>query len=702
MVNIEKTQVEIQPGRVITIETGKLAKQAGGSALVSIGDTVVLVTVCGGSQVSGDFFPLTVEYREKAYSNGKIPGGFLKREARPSDQEILTARMIDRPIRPLFPNGYRREVQVVASVLSYDDQNDTESISVIGASVALGLSSLPIKEQVACVKVVRVSRKFIVNPTISEVESSDLEMVVAGSASSILMVEGGSYEVSEEEVVQGIAEAHQVIKKMVVAQNELVKKVGLPKEEFISVPTNEGLQKEVESIIIKPLQELLSKALTKEEYYTSMANLKADLHEKLDEKYEEEISQIDSFFGELQKREMRELILNGKNRIDGRDTKTIRPLFLEINILPCTHGSALFQRGETQAIVTCTLGNKQDEQRVETIRGSFSKNYFLHYNFPPFSVGEAGRMTGVSRREVGHGHLAERSLEPVLPTLDCFPYTIRLVSEVLESNGSSSMASVCGGSMALMATGVPIKSAVAGIAMGLISDGSRMAILSDITGTEDHLGDMDFKVTGTSEGVTAFQMDIKIEGITSEIMLNALKQAKAGREHILLAMNKVIPKPLELSEKAPSVIKMNVPIDKIRELIGPGGKMIRQIEEKSGGTLNISDNGEVIVAGKKKENSLMAKKMIDELFAQIEIGKIYQGKIKNITTFGVFVEALPNKEGLVHISQLDLQGEESVGKVFSVGDHLEVKCINIDPKGRVQLSQIALKEKSSTEDKKES
>ena len=695
--NIKKTEIQLAEGKSIVIETGKLAKQAGGSVVVSLGGTVILVTVCAGAESNGGFFPLTVEYREKAYSVGKIPGGYLKREGRPSDQEILTARLIDRPIRPLFPEGYSREVQVVATVISYDGIYDPESIAVVGASTALGLSSMPISEQVAAVKAVRVDGQFIVNPTQTEVEKADFEMIVAGSASSILMVEGGAYEVPEDEVVRGIQEAHEVIKKIVAEQNNLIAQFNPKKEDFIAPKINEELKKEVESLALASIQKLLANPMIKEEYYQSMADSKKAIHDALDEKYSEEVSQIDKIFGDIQKREMRNSILAGKTRIDGRDTKTIRPLFLQTNLLPGTHGSALFQRGETQALVTCTLGNKQDEQRIETIRGEVSKNYFLHYNFPPYSVGEAGRMNSVSRREIGHGHLAERSLEPVLPTLESFPYTIRLVSEILESNGSSSMASVCGSSMALMATGVPVKEAVAGIAMGLISDGNKTIILSDITGTEDHLGDMDFKVTGTKEGITAFQMDIKIDGITAELMKEALAQAKEGRDHLLGEMNKVISSPAELSPKAPSIIKIRIPEDKVRELIGPGGKMIRQIEDSSGVTLNISDNGQVAIFGPKKENSVLAKKMIDELFEEIELEKTYQGKIKNITDFGVFVEALPKKEGLAHISQLDLKGEKDIRKVFSVGEQLTVKCINIDPKGRVQLSQIAVLEENKEE-----
>ena len=687
---IRNTTIELGSNKAIYIETGKLAKQAAGSATVRIGDTMILVTVCKGEVKNEGFFPLTVEYREKAYAVGKIPGGYLKREARPSDAETLIARMIDRPIRPLFPDKFNQEIQIVVTVLSADDQHDTESIAVTGASVALGLTGLPVNEQVAAVKVIKVGDEFIVNPTFEEMESSDLEMVVAGSASSIMMVEGGAFEISEEHMIKGIEVAHNAIKKMVEIQSKLIAEVNPTLIKFQAPVKNEDLFKAVENIVLKPLQEALNTPMVKSEHYPAMKKIKTEAQDKLQEAYPEQEALINEYFSEIEKREMRELILSQGKRIDGRKEDEIRPIYIETNLLPIVHGSALFQRGETQALVTCTLGGKSDEQRIDALKGNYSKNYFLHYNFPPYSVGETGRIGTPGRREIGHGNLAERSLEAILPTTDYFPYTIRIVSEILESNGSSSMASVCGGSLALMATGVPIKSAIAGIAMGLISDGKRVKVLSDITGTEDHLGDMDFKVTGTKDGITAFQMDIKIAGITSETMLKALEQAKKGRLHILSKMTEALSSPNDLSPNAPCISKKQINPSKIKDLIGPGGKMIRSIQEKSGVQLDISDQGEVTIMAPKKKNSEIAEKLINDLFAEIEVDKTYQGKVKNITNFGIFVEALPGKEGLVHISEIILKEGETLESSYSLGDPITVKCIGIDPKGRVKLSSKAV------------
>ena len=692
---IETTEIEISPGKVVALETGKLARQAGGSVVVSMGETKVLVTVCGGRESDGDFFPLTVEYREKAYATGKIPGGYIKREARPSDSEVLTARMIDRPLRPLFPEDFKHEVQIVATVIGADGKHDSEAISIGAASLAVGLSDLPLKEQVAAVKVARVNAEWVVNPTHSELEEADVEMMIAGSESSIVMVEGGAYEISEQEMVDGIMAGHVVIKKMVVAQNALIAKIGPTKMDYKEKADDAELFQKIETACIDPLKANLSIPMKKEEHYSAMATIKASVHEALDEAYPERSEEIDSYFGKIEKREMRENILSAQKRIDGRGLDQVRDLTLETQTLSTAHGSAVFQRGETQALVVCTLGSKTDEQRVDTLYGDYFKNYYLHYNFPPFSVGETGRMSGPGRREIGHGHLAERSLEPVLPVSESFPYTIRLVSEILESNGSSSMASVCGGSMALMDAGVPIKEAVAGIAMGLISDGSRVEILSDITGTEDHLGDMDFKVTGTKKGITAFQMDIKIAGITPELMLKALEQAKVGRLHILEKMNESIPAPREVSKNAPCILIKKIEESKIKDLIGPGGKVIRGIQDKSGANLDIADNGEVTISAPKRGNANMALKLIEEIFAEVEVGVTYTGKVKNITSFGLFAEVLPGKEGLVHISELDVERGTDLETVFSVGEEMQLKCINVDPQGRVKLSAKAATADSS-------
>jgi len=683
---LETVQVEIAPGKIVKIETGRLAKQAAGSALVSLGDTMVLVTACMGKEADGDFFPLTVEYREKTYAVGKFPGGFNKREARPNDKEILTSRLIDRPLRPLFPKGFRNEVQIVATVLNGDGKYDADVISVIGASFAVGVSSIPYGEQVAAVRVARINGELVINPSYEEVHASDMEMVVAGSKTSIVMVEGGSYEISEEEMVQAITTGHEAIKKILVAQEELLSRTQKPKINFQPEPVNQEIFSAVEQLCAEKLRNTFSSPLAKAEFYSTMDSIKAEVLTSLAEKYPENKSLVSTYFGDIEKREMRRTIIDKGIRIDGRDTKTVRPISIETGLLPNAHGSALFQRGETQALVISTLGSKHDEQKVDTLQGEWYKNYFLHYNFPPFSVGECGRLSGVGRRETGHGHLAERSLEPVIPTAETFPYTIRIVSEILESNGSSSMASVCGGSLALLDSGVPIKTAVAGIAMGLIEEQNQVAILTDITGTEDHLGDMDFKVCGTTTGVTGFQMDIKISGITPELMLKALHQAREGRLHILGIMNQTVSKPREISKAAPCILKKSIPVDRIKDLIGPGGRVIRGIQEATGATIDIQDDGRLTVVAPKRANGQMALKMIDEIFADVEVGTLYKGKIKTITAFGVFVEVLPGKEGLVHISELDVARGTKLEGLYSLGQELQVKCIGIDPQNRIKLT----------------
>jgi polyribonucleotide nucleotidyltransferase len=528
--------------------------------------------------------------------------------------------------------------------------------------------------------------KMVVAPTCQQVEESDLELIVAGTADSIVMVEGGGYEVPEQTMVDAILAGHEVIKKLVAAQQELISKIAPQKMEFVATPVNEELFKKVEELCQEKLKNAFHEKMLKAAHYKAMDEIRQPVLDELAEAYPDQASEIKQYFGDIEKREMREVILSEQQRIDGRKLDEVRALDMETGMLPNCHGSALFQRGETQAMVICTLGGRMDEQKVDTLLGNGYKNYYLHYNFPPYSVGETGRMSGPGRREVGHGHLAERSLAAVLPTGEFFPYTIRLVSEILESNGSSSMASVCGGSLALMDTGVPIKTAVAGIALGLIADGDRVEILSDISGTEDHLGDMDFKICGTAEGITAFQMDIKIDGITPELMLKALEQAKAGRMHILEKMTGIINKPKELSEFAPCILKKQIPSEKIKDLIGPGGKMIRKIQEGTGVNLDIDDTGEVTITAPKKSNATLAVNAIDELFKEIEVGQQYKGKVKNITSFGIFVEALPGKEGLVHVSELPVERGKRIEDVFSVGDDVNVKCINVDSQGRVRLS----------------
>ena len=682
--------ITLPDGKIITLESGRLAKQAGGAVLARMGDTVVLCTVCAGPEALGDFFPLTVEYREKAYAAGKIPGGYFKREAKPSDKEVLTCRIIDRPLRPMFPDGYKREVQIVCQVLSSDEKFDADTLAVIASSTAIGLSTLPFEDQVACVKVIGVGGKYIVDPTFEEIESADIELIVAGTATSICMVEGSAFEVAEDVMVAAILAGHEAIKVIVKGQQELISKFPVEKDVFVPKAQDADLFKKVEAIAKPALNKIFHIPMLKKAHYAAMKQVKADVLAALGDEYKDRKGEVNEAVEAIQWSDMREMVLSEKLRIDGRGPSDIRDIVIETSALPRTHGSAVFQRGETQALVVCTLGTKNDEQRVESLQGETYKNYMLHYNFPGFSVGEAKRMNSVGRREVGHGFLAERALAPVLPTSESFPYTIRLVSDILESHGSSSMASVCGGTLALMDAGVKIKSPVAGIAMGMVSDGTRFETLSDINGTEDHLGDMDFKVCGTEKGLTSFQMDIKLRGLTTELMQRALKQAKEGRLHILGKMKEHLPAARDLNKFAPAILQKKIPSDKIKDLIGPGGKVIRGIQENSGATLNVDDQGNLTISAAHRGNAVMALKMVNELFAEAEVGKIYKGKVKGIATFGAFVEILPGKEGLVHISELAPNKVDRVEDVLSMGDEVEVKCIGVDPQGKIKLSRKQL------------
>jgi polyribonucleotide nucleotidyltransferase len=688
----ETVTITLPDGKTMTLESGRLAKQAGGAVVVRMGDTVVLCTVCAGPDSTNDFFPLTVEYREKYYAAGKIPGGYIKREAKPSDKEVLTCRIVDRPLRPMFPDGYSREVQIVCSVLSADEKYDADTLAVIGSSAAIGLSTLPFEDQVGAVKVIgKKDGTITINPTYEQIESADIEMIVAASATSICMVEGSGFEISEELMVNCILAGHEAIKAIVKGQQELISRFPAPVKDVFAPPAKDAaLVADVEAIGKPLLIKTFHTPMLKKAHYGKMKDVKKEVLAALSPKYPERDREIVAALEDIQWREMREMVLSEKLRIDGRKPTDIRDISIETSALPRTHGSAVFQRGETQALVVCTLGTKNDEQRVDSLQGETFKNYMLHYNFPGFSVGEAKRMNSVARREVGHGYLAEKALAPVLPVSESFPYTIRLVSDILESHGSSSMASVCGGSLALMDAGVKIKSPVAGIAMGLVSDGSRFETLSDINGTEDHLGDMDFKVCGTSTGITSFQMDIKLRGLTPEIMKQALNQAKAGREHILSKMREAMPGPRELSKYAPSILQKKIPSDKIKDLIGPGGKVIRGIQDSSGATLNVDDQGNLTISAAHRGNAIMALKMVNELFAEAEVGKTYRGKVKGIATFGAFVEILPGKEGLVHISELALNKVDRVEDVLSMGDEVEVKCIGVDPQGKIKLSRKQL------------
>lgn len=683
--------IPLPGGKTITVESGKWAKQAQGAVVARAGNTVVLCTICTGPDKENDFFPLTVEYREKAYAAGKIPGGYFKREAKLTDHEVLNSRIIDRPLRPMFPEGYCREVQVIATVLSADEEYDTDTICVGAASAAIGLAGLPFSDQVAAVKVAG-SRdgKYIINPSLEEQEAADIELLVAGSEKSILMVEGSAFEVSEKCMVDAILAGHEAIKSLCRGQKELVSAFEVKKIDWQPKAVDQELFKAVEDVAKPLLNKAFHTPMLKKAHYGAMGEIKAAVLAALAERFTGREADIKAYFEQIQWRDMREMVLSEKVRIDGRGPRDIRPIDIETSVLPRSHGSAIFQRGETQALVVTTLGTRTDEQRVESLHGETFKSYMLHYNFPGFSVGEAKRMGPTGRREIGHGYLAEKALAPVLPTAESFPYTIRIVSEILESHGSSSMASVCGGTLALMDAGVKIKAPVAGIAMGLISDGSRFETLSDINGTEDHLGDMDFKVCGTENGITSFQMDIKLDGITAEIMNQALEQAREGRLHILGKMKAALPAPRELNKFAPAIIQKKIPADRIKDLIGPGGKIIRGIQENSGATLNVDDMGNLTISAPHRGNAIVALKMVNELFAEAEIGKIYKGKVKGIAAFGCFVEILPGKEGLVHISELAANRVERVEDVVSMGDELEVKCIGVDPQGKIKLSRKAL------------
>jgi polyribonucleotide nucleotidyltransferase len=700
MLKKEEVVSKLANGQEIRLETGRIAKQAAGSAIVQMGDAVLLATVCYGPEKEDqDFFPLTVEYREKAYAAGRIPGGYIKREARPSEHEILSARVVDRPIRPMFPEGYTREVQIIITVLSADKSFDVSALGVSAASLAIGLSDLPFEKQVAAVQVAVVDGKNIVNPTYAEMEMADLELVVAGTEDSVTMVEGGAWEVAEEVVIGAIMAGHEEIKTMCRSQEELVAKAAKEKLPFAAPEVDGELLEKVSGIVREKLRAAFRTDMVKSELYPFLDKVKDELLEELGEEYEDKFGKAKAILHDIEREEMRSMILSEGRRLDGRDGTTVRPIEIETKVLPSSHGSSIFQRGETQGLVVCTLGTKTDEQRVESLQGEAFKNYMLHYNFPPFSVGEAKRIGSVSRREIGHGHLAERSLAPVLPHPEDFPYTIRVVSEIMESNGSSSMASVCGGSLSLMDAGVPIKTAVAGIAMGLISEGDDVAILSDITGTEDHLGDMDFKVTGTKDGITAFQMDIKIKGITPELMGKAMEQARAGRLHILEKMNTLglSESRADISEQAPAVLQMKINSSKIRDVIGPGGANIKHIQSSTATDVNISDDGRVEIYAPSRKAGEVAKKMISEIVAEIEPGKVYNGKVKSIVAFGAFVEVLPGKEGLVHISEIAKERIDKVEDVLSLGDEIKVKCIGVDPRGKVKLSMKALLEDEAAE-----
>jgi polyribonucleotide nucleotidyltransferase len=699
---IVKKEVEIG-GRVFSFETGRYARQANGAVMVRYGDTMVLVTAVASEQAKEDqdFFPLQVEYREKTSAAGKFPGGYIKREGRPTEKEILSARLCDRPIRPLFPESFLNETQVIAFVLSYDGENDPDVLAACAASAALVISDIPFNGPMGEVRIGRVDGQWVVNPTHEQVKLSDLELVVAGTADSIMMVEGESKEVSEQDLLDALKFAQGEIKKIVELQNLLRTEAGKPKWEIVEKPVDEVIKKDVYELAEAKFKEIVYSILTKEERSSKNKELSELVKTSLAEKYPDQEKVIGNILHDLEKDLMRERILKDGIRLDGRDTKQVRPITIELGILPRTHGSALFTRGETQSLTNVTLGTKNDEQTVDGLLEEYSKRFYLQYNFPPFSVGEVGRMTGVGRREIGHGNLAERSLKQVFPVEEVFPYTVRIISDILESNGSSSMATVCAGSLAMMDAGIPISKAVSGIAMGLVKEGDRFAILSDILGNEDHLGDMDFKVAGTKDGITGFQMDIKIQGISFEIMEKAIHQAKEGRMHILEKMNEAISSPKDaLSPYAPRLITMKIDTDQIGLVIGPGGKTIQGMQRLFGVDININDDGTVNIASPNKENAQKCKEYIKKLTATPEVGEIYDGVITKIMDFGAFVEILPGKEGLLHISQIDNKRVEKVTDYFKQGDKVTVKLIKIDG-GKYSLSRKELLKENGKNDKRE-
>lgn len=688
---MEVFEFKLDDGRVITIETGRVAKQAGGSVLVRLGDTMVLAAVTSApTQQERDFFPLSVDYREKSYAAGKIPGGFFKREGRPSEKEILSARLCDRPLRPLFADGYKDEVQVMIQVLSSDQENDGDVLGIIGASAALSISSIPFHTPVGAVRVGRIDGKLVDFPQFSDLERSDLNIAMAGTSEFINMVEGGAREITEKEMLEALAFGQEKIKKIAGIIDEMKTRLGKPKADVQPVEYDPELVAAVTEMSedrIKQANRIRDKAERSE----AVNNTMTETSESLSEKFPESELAIKNTIEKIEKDDLRKMILSESIRSDGRGLEDVRDISIETGILPRTHGSALFTRGQTQALVVLTLGTKMDEQRIDDLLGESFKSFMLHYNFPSFSVGEVRPNRGPGRREIGHGALAERALEPAIPNEENFPYTIRIVSDILESNGSSSMATVCGGSLCLMDAGVPIKAPVAGIAMGLIKEEDQIAILTDILGLEDHLGDMDFKVAGTADGITAFQMDIKIAGLTLEIMGKALEQAREARLFVIGKMNEKISKHRdELSPYAPRIISLKVPVDRIGDIIGPGGKMIRSIIETTGAKIDIDDDGTVIIASVDQVAGEAARDRVLELIEEPEVGKVYIGKVKRITAFGAFIGILPNVDGLVHISEIDNYRVARVEDVINIGDDVKVKVISIDEEGKVRLSRKVL------------
>jgi polyribonucleotide nucleotidyltransferase len=687
-------EVTVGQGTTLRFETGKLAKQAGGSVIVRSGDSVVLVTACRAASAREgiDFLPLTVDYREYTYASGRIPGGFFKREGKPAEKEVLTSRVIDRPIRPLFPSGWRYETQIIALVLSADTENDTDVLAITGASAALAVSDIPFEKTIAGVRIGLIDGQFVINPTFEQRKQSKIDLVVAGSRDGIVMVEAGAKEVTEEQVVEALETAHNAIKKIVAAIDEIAAESGKKKVPVAKKEIGHNFYREVEEKVLVPLTEAM-RIRGKLENYDRVDDVLEELVASLPEGEVERKVEAKAIFKELKEKVLREEVLERGVRLDGRKFDEVRPIWIETSVLPRTHGSAVFTRGETQALVTCTLGTAEDAQKIESFEGEQWKSFMLHYNFPPFSVGEVAFLRGPGRREVGHGALAERALASMIPGEEKFPYTVRVVSDILESNGSSSMASVCGGSLAMMDAGVPLKAPVAGIAMGLVMDEKtgKYAVLSDIAGAEDHYGDMDFKVAGTGEGITALQMDIKVTGITTDVMRKSLEQARRGRIHILDKMREALGAPRQnISAFAPRIVTIRIPVDKIRDVIGPGGKTIRSIIERTGVKIDVEDDGRVNVASADENSAQKAVSIIQELTATPELNKTYLGKIQRITDFGAFVEIMPGTDGLLHVSEIANHRVKDVRDELKEGEQILVKVINIDPTGKIRLSRKAL------------
>ncbi len=700
MFNIHNEEIN-WGGRTLRIETGKIARQADGAVIVTYGGTSVIATVCAEKKPKGgiDFFPLTVNYQEKSYASGKIPGGYFKREGRPTEKETLISRLIDRPIRPLFVKEFKNETQVIATVLTYDHENDPDVVAMIACSAALTISGIPFKGPIGAAKIGLIENELVLNPKVEDIENSELELVVAGTKNAILMIESEASELTEKMMLEAVMFGHQSMQEVIEMIINLARKCA--KDPMI---IEEKDNTEITSFIDGEVRSKLEKAFQitdKQERYGQVAVIKDEMIEKLTEKYDDSYDEIEAsgVFKDIESSIVRSSILKDSKRIDGRGLSDIRPISVEVGLLPQTHGSSLFTRGETQAIVVTTLGTADDEQYIDSLDGTKKQNFMLHYNFPPFSVGEVGRIGATGRREIGHGKLAWRAIHPLLPTKDDFPYTIRVVSEITESNGSSSMATVCGTSLALMDAGVPIREPIAGIAMGLILEGKDYAVLSDIIGDEDHLGDMDFKVAGTSKGITTLQMDIKISGITKEIMKKALDQAKAGRKHILSEMEKAIKVSRnDVADTAPRIETMNIPTDKIKDVIGSGGKVIKEMVEQTGAKISVDDSGIITIASTDKNAIESAKVRIHQIVDEPEVGEIYKGKVVKIVDFGAFVNFFGPRDGLVHISQLSNERTSQVTDVINENDDVYVKLIGFDDRGKSKLSMKNINQDSGLEE----